>query len=119
MECSTFSFLEYMYAFLLPYVAGVRDDITFDEAGAERMLALCDLRSLEEQLKDRQDIVYFSNRNDPLLRPEDILWVEQTLGDHAHFFEEGGHLGNLSHKDVQEAISSKSIELLDLEPRTR
>ncbi len=114
MECSTFSFLEYMYAFLLPYVAGVRDDITFDDAGAERLLYLCDIRSIEDQLKDREDILYFSNRNDPLLRPEDIRWAEETFGDHAIFFETGGHLGNMAHKDVQEAISGAALKQLGI-----
>ncbi len=104
MECSTFSFEEYLYAFVLPYFAEVRDDIAFDEEGAERMMDLCDLRSIEDELRGREDIIYFANRNDPLLRPEDIRWVEETFGDRAHFFEEGGHIGNLSQKSVQEAI---------------
>jgi len=104
MECSTFSFMEYMYAFVLPYVATLRDDIDFDEAGAARLLELCDLRSLEDQLRDRDDILYFSNKNDPLLRPEDLEWVVDVFGDNATLFETGGHLGNLGKDNVREAM---------------
>lgn len=114
LECSTFSFIEYMYAFLLPCVASTREDIGFDDAGAERLLWLCNIQSLEEQLRGRKDIAYFSNRNDPLLRPQDILWVEQTLGDHAHFFEHGGHLGNMSQTSVQDAIRQAATTQLTL-----
>jgi hypothetical protein len=101
LECSTFSFLEYMYAFVLPWYAARTEGITFDDAGAQYLFDRCDLRSLQDQLADRDDILYFSNRNDPLLRPEDLAWVEETLGDDAWLFEKGGHMGNLGQKDIQ------------------
>ena len=104
LECSTFSFMEYLYAFVLPYYAERLEGIEFTDAGAEELFWRCDIRSLEAQLRGRDDIIYFSNRNDPLLQPADLEWIEQTLGEKAQLFEEGGHLGNLGQKEIQEVV---------------
>lgn len=103
-EALEYSFLEYVYAFVLRDQAERRDDVTFDEAGVERLLELCDLRSIEDALAANDKITFVSNRNDFLLRPEDVEWLRETLGERAHFFERGGHLGNLHREDIQEAI---------------
>lgn len=106
-EAREYSFMEYIYAFVLPYFAKKRDDITYDEAGVRRLFELSDLHSIADALKDNDRISFFSNRNDFLLRPEDIKWVQGLLGDRAYFFDRGGHLGNLWREDVQQAIQEK------------
>jgi ABC-type transporter lipoprotein component MlaA len=105
-EITQFSFMEYVYAFALPYWAERRDDITLDEAGAERLFELSDLRSIEDALAGNDKVIFASNRNDFLLRSEDIEWVTDLLDeDRVLFFERGGHLGNLNRDDVREALS--------------
>ena len=45
------------------------------------------------------------NRDDFLLPEEDFAWLKTTFAeDQLTVFEQGGHLGNLSHPAVQKAI---------------
>ena len=91
------------------------DDIDFTDEGADRMFELCDLRSIESALRERDDVVFFSNENDFLLRPEDIAWARSTFGERCYFFSTGGHLGNLHRDDIQDAIREKSRAMLGIE----
>jgi len=103
-EASEYSYLEYMYAFVLPFYAEGGSGITFDEAGARRLFAACDLRSLEAALARNERVRLFTNENDFLLRPEDLAWLRTTFGARARIFPAGGHLGNLHRKDIQAVI---------------
>ncbi|MFN0009800.1 MAG: VacJ family lipoprotein [Planctomycetota bacterium] len=103
-EASEYSFMEYMYAFVLPYYAKRDPRITFDEAGAKRIFEDCDLRSIADGLQANERVLLFANENDFLLRPEDIAWLRELLGERAHFFPAGGHLGNLHRDSIQEVI---------------
>lgn len=45
------------------------------------------------------------NRNDFLLDTEDLNWLQANIPpEHVTLFERGGHLGNLTHPEVQKAI---------------
>jgi len=112
-EASEYSFMEYVYAFLLPYYAQHDPRITFDDAGARAMLDACDLRSIEKELEHNERVVVVSNENDFLLRPEDVTWLREHLGDRAHLFPAGGHLGNLHRKAIQEAIEGIVAERIE------
>lgn len=103
-EASEYSYLEYMYAFVLPYYAEGERGITFDEAGARRLFADCDLRSVAAELAANERVRLFTNENDFLLRPEDLAWLRANLGERARIFPAGGHLGNLHRKAIQELI---------------
>jgi ABC-type transporter lipoprotein component MlaA len=104
-EIEQFSFMEYMYAFVLPYYAGRRSDISFSDYGAQRMFDLSGLRSIERGLASNDKVFFVSNRNDFLLRSQDVTWVKALFADRAHFFDRGGHLGNLHRQDIREAIT--------------
>jgi pimeloyl-ACP methyl ester carboxylesterase len=103
-EASEYSFMEYMYAFVLRDLADHDPEFTFDETGANRMFELCDLRKVEAGLSANDRVRLFANANDFLLSPDDIEWLQQVLGERAHFFPAGGHLGNLHRKEIQEVI---------------
>jgi hypothetical protein len=103
-EASEYSFLEYMYAFVLPYYAKHDPRISFDDAGARQMFDDCDLRSIATSLAANPRVRLFANENDFLLRPADLAWLREYLGDRAHLFPAGGHLGNLHRKAIQELI---------------
>lgn len=103
-EASEYSYLEYMYAFVLPYYAEGDSGITFDEAGARRLFAACDLRSIAVELAANERVRLFTNENDFLLRPEDLEWLRTVLGERAQIFPAGGHLGNLHRKVIQAVI---------------
>ena len=72
-ESYEYSFMEYIYAFVLPYYTNTRNDISYDEAGVRRLFELSDLHSVAAQLKNEPKISFFSNENDFLLRSEDCL----------------------------------------------
>jgi ABC-type transporter lipoprotein component MlaA len=103
-EASEYSYLDYMYAFVLPYYAGRDPRITLDEAGARRMFDDCDLRAFTAELAANQRVRLFTNENDFLLRPSDVAWLRENLGDRAHIFPAGGHLGNLHRKAIKQVI---------------
>lgn len=114
-EVSEYSYMEYMYGFVLPYFAERDPEIDFDEAGARRMFANCDLRSVADGLRTNERVRVFCNENDFLLRPQDIDWLRGTLGDRLHLFPAGGHLGNLHRKTIQEVISG-IVDEVDSQP---
>ena len=105
-EASEYSYMEYMHAYVLPYYGKREPTLTFDEAGAHRMFERCDLRSIADGLRANDKVRVFSNENDFVLRPEDVTWLKNLLGEHAHIFPAGGHLGNLHRKSIQEIIES-------------
>jgi ABC-type transporter lipoprotein component MlaA len=92
-EASEYSYLEYMYAFVLPCYAEGDLGITFDEAGARRLFDDCDLRSIAAELAANERVRLFTNANDFLLRPEDLEWLQATLGERATIFPAGGTAG--------------------------
>ena len=113
-EASEYSYLEYMYAFVLPYYAKREPRLSFDEAGVRRFFSDCDLRSVADTLEANPRVRVFANENDFLLRPEDLRWLRERLGRRAKIFTAGGHLGNLHRKAIQEVIE-RGIEDAALE----
>ena len=106
-EILQFSFMEYLYAFILPYYAERMASIEFDQAGAQSLLSHCNLRTVSTKLTENPKVLYFGNKNDFLLAPEDVSWLETAWGPNRVFlFERGGHLGNLHREDVQRVIAS-------------
>ncbi len=104
-EIARYSFMEYLYAFLLP------DLIATDPAvdNFEQVEGSADLRSVETELRRQRDRVFvFTNRDDFLLAPHDISWLEQALDEHLTLFDDGGHLGNLH----DSAVRSRMLEPL-------
>jgi ABC-type transporter lipoprotein component MlaA len=106
-EASEYSYREYIYAFVLPYYSKRDPRLSFDEAGARQLFDDCDLRSVEDALEANERVRVFTNENDFLLRPEDLQWLRERLGDRARIFPAGGHLGNLHRKSIQQAIEGE------------
>jgi hypothetical protein len=104
-EIEQFSFMEYMYAFVLPYCAEKREDISFSEYGAQRMFDLSDLRSIERDLASNDKVFFVSNRSDFLLWSQDASLAEALFPNRVHFFERDDHLGNLHRQDMRKAIT--------------
>ncbi len=107
LEILEYSYLEYFYAFPLPYFAHQRGMVENDRQMIER----CDLRSYESSLRKNSKLRVFHCANDFLLRPNDVAWLEQTFSDRFHLFPDGGHLGNLYRRPVQERIAESFLDL--------
>lgn len=108
-EASEYSYMEYVYAYLLPDVAR-RENREYGEALATDVFARGNLHAVADGLRANDKVRLFSNENDFLLRAEDRAWLRDLLGDRAHFFPSGGHLGNLHRKSIQEIIETTAGE---------
>ena len=107
-EIFDYSFMEYFYAFVLPYYLERDPRIT----GSDRMLELNDLRSIGAALRQNGKIRHFANRNDFLVEKEDMEWLTDTLGEeNIHFFPTGGHLGGLYKPEVQHEVMQALTDL--------
>jgi len=108
-EIFDYSYLEYFYAFVVPYFSRHRDDFR----SAEDMVRLSDLRHLEDRLRELHSVRLFSTDNDFLLSAEDAAWIQDVFGEqHTNSFETGGHLGNLDRPEIQDAIIASLSDLL-------
>ena len=108
-EISEYSYLEYIYGFLMPYY---RDTLGVENT-VDELRQKNDLRSISEQLRGNPKIRHFSNRNDFLTTDEDIIWLTELLGEpNVRFYAEGGHLGNMYRPDVQAEVMSSLMDLV-------
>jgi len=105
-EVSRYSYMEYFYAFVLPYFAEREDQVDADDDGARSLFERSDLHGLEDALASDERVRVFTNENDFLLRRDDVAWLQATLGERLTLFEEGGHLGNLYREYLQREIGS-------------
>jgi len=89
-EMVEYSWREYFYAFVLPWLQSARYADSGDEA-----LALCDLRSFEPWLARCRTLHVYMSDNDLLRRPEDDELIRRVVPpSRLHVTEGGAHLGN-------------------------
>ncbi|MBI4881823.1 MAG: VacJ family lipoprotein [Planctomycetes bacterium] len=105
-EIFDYSFLEYLYAFVLPYYAKEKGQVS----GPEELIRKASLTDCERLLRKNKKVRLFANEDDILLAEADRAWLRKLQ---AHFFPDGGHTGNLWRTEVQERIME---ELSDLAP---
>lgn len=105
-EASEYSYMEYFYAFVLPYFAERDRDVTFDMDGARLLFKRSSLRSVGDALGANERVRVFTNENDFLLRPEEVEWLRERLGSRLTLSAEGGHLGNLYREYLQSVIGA-------------
>ena len=98
----------YLYAFLLPYY---RDRVG-TPASAEELIALNDLHAIADALRGHEKLRVFANRNDFLTSDADVEWLTALVGpERVRFFPEGGHLGNLHRREVQDEVMAALADL--------
>jgi len=86
-ELMDFSFDDYIKQWLAPeeLKKGVTEKCLFNATT---------LRSHERALSMNRRVHLIGNRNDFLVSPQDIKWINATFGDRAIWMPSGGHLGN-------------------------
>jgi ABC-type transporter lipoprotein component MlaA/pimeloyl-ACP methyl ester carboxylesterase len=100
-EILQYSFWDYINKFAIPYdkTRGI------DMADPDVVKKATNLRPYTAELQANPNIWVIANRNDLLLGPGDVEWIESTFAPaRVTLFEHGGHLGNLSEPAVQRAI---------------
>ena len=111
-EILDYSFMEYIYAFVVPWFAEQREESL--EATADTLIAQNDLRFIGDALRASGKIRHFANENDFLLADGDIEWLTEALGPaNVKFFPTGGHLGGLFKPEVQDAVMNSVRDLVD------
>jgi ABC-type transporter lipoprotein component MlaA len=113
-EMLDYSWMEYFYAFVLPWVQ--QEGLAADDTQA---LAQCDLRSIAPWLKQCTTMHVYMSDNDFLRRPEDVVLLRELFPpDRLHVTHGGGHLGNAWKSDeVGRIYSELKSELEALAPR--
>jgi hypothetical protein len=108
-EIQGYSYRNYAEKFVFPYYL---DKGNFAKT-KEELLNRASLKSIEDQLRENENIRVHINENDFLLRPQDIVWLGSVFGNRLVRFKEGGHLGNLHLPRVQakimESLAKQSI----------
>jgi phospholipid-binding lipoprotein MlaA len=108
LEIADYSFEMYLYAFLLPYY---RDRVG-TPASAEELIALNDLHAIADALRGHEKLRVFANRNDFLTSDADVEWLTALVGpERVRSFPEGGHLGNLHRREVQDEVMAALADL--------
>ncbi|MBW2389054.1 MAG: VacJ family lipoprotein [Deltaproteobacteria bacterium] len=109
-EILEFSFIEYLYAFALPYFSERKPEIR----SVEDLFARADLHDIAPLLKVNADkIRVFANENDFLVSSEDVTWLTNLLGEQrVTFYPGGGHMGNLHIEEVQNDVMDSLQDLL-------
>jgi hypothetical protein len=99
-EIMQYSYQDYVEKFLAPYYWCYGIELTPDT-----MAKAGDLRTYATGIQANPNIRLIINRNDFLLSEPDLAWLQTTFTtNQLTLFEQGGHLGNLSHPAVQQAI---------------
>lgn len=111
-EILGYSYMDYFNQFLMKYYSENQAELSHD--WEKDLLSYASLRSFEGVLKNKGNVDLFVNRNDFLISDEDFDWLKTSIPDgQLHFFDEGGHLGNLWKAEVRAQIVSSLSHLLE------
>jgi hypothetical protein len=93
------SFEDYLDEYLLPFVQ-------YREPSMDRatLLRNSSLECIRPFLASSDKVSVVGNRDDVILRPDDLRFLDEVFGDRAHLFEHGGHCGNLMYPPFVRAM---------------
>mgnify|MGYP005840391687 CR=1 FL=1 len=93
------SFADYLEGIYLPYIQASEPGFTKEQAIAE-----ASLYPLESFLRRESRIGLLTNRDEIILAPSELAWLEDVFGERAMLFDSGGHCGNFLRPDVVATI---------------
>ncbi len=109
-EIYEYSYNDYLNDFVVPYYASQNHDIGTNS----RLTRTMSLRNYESGLRDDSNIYLVMSRNDFILAPGDINWLESIVPpSRMTVFANGGHMGNLKEARVQESIVGHFTSMLN------
>jgi ABC-type transporter lipoprotein component MlaA len=112
-EIQQYSYQEYLQKFVVPYYWTWGIELSTPES----LENASSLRTHAAGLQANPNVRLIVNRDDFLLPPEDLAWLKTIVAeDRLTVFEQGGHLGNLSHPSVQKAILGALADLQSSPP---
>ena len=97
----SWTFVNYFETVVLPYWQKTHPEDT--EADAVRKWSLM---GIEGYLRSTRKISVVHNRDDIILGPGDIDFLDRVMGDRAIIYPLGGHLGNMAYeRNVDEMLA--------------
>ena len=93
------SFVDYLDGLYLPYFQRRDPALT-----RERAIREAGLLPLEGWLAGDPKVGVITNRDDIILRPDEVAWLERTFGSRAVVLPDGGHCGNYQRRDFADAL---------------
>ncbi len=95
------TFVEYIDDMMIPYLKTKYPNKTHDDFIHE-----ASLYQIEDFLSNYKDLRVVTNRDEIILAPGELPYMEKLLGDRIKVFEHGGHCGNIDSKEnVADMIS--------------
>lgn len=94
------TFLEFFDGLYLPYFQARDPSLT-----RERAIFEAGLLPLEGWLRDNPKLGLVGSRDDIILAPGELAWVERTFGRRAALSASGGHCGNYQRADFVRAVT--------------
>jgi len=88
------SFMDYFHELFYPYFKSQEPDLT--EEDLEEQVSL---KAIESYLKNTDKIGLMTNEDDLILAREEVEYLRAVFGPRAKFYPNGGHCGNMAHKD--------------------
>lgn len=104
-EAKKYGFVGYMQNFVIRYL---KEEVGESDITSESLNYRNSLISIEDHLRNNQNIYMMHNADDFLLRKDDPDYMARVFGDRFTLYPRGGHVGNLWFKDN----ADKMIEIL-------
>jgi len=98
VEAGQYGFEDYLHKFVMPQLG--------DRQAADEMLKTETLYGLQDFLASHREVEVFHNADDFLLRPQDIAYLQTTLGNRLTLFPHGGHMGNVWYPANQQMLAA-------------
>ena len=96
-EAAQYGFEDYLRLFLEPQLG--------DKRTADQIVKQETLYGLHDFLASHREVEIFHNADDFLVRPQDIAYLQQTLGARLTLFPHGGHMGNIWYPVNQQMLA--------------
>ena len=96
-EAGQYGFEDYLARFLAPQFA---EQLTAPQGREGETLY-----GLEDFLASHREVEVFHNADDFLVRPQDLDYLQQTLGNRLTLFPHGGHMGNIWYPANQQMLA--------------
>jgi hypothetical protein len=93
------TFVDYLDGLYLPFFQKHDPALT-----RERAIFEAGLLPLEGWLADASRVGVITNRDDIILQPPEVAWLERTFGERAVVLPDGGHCGNYQRRDFADAL---------------
>ena len=58
------------------------------------------LTTIEDYLRNSDKVFAMHNEDDLILEPGEIEFIREVFGDRARIYRNGGHLGNIQHREL-------------------